>query len=411
MQIKDIIESYLNQVEEHQEKILNEEKTTLLLNNFYKNSIDELKNILEKDIKQAEKCLKEEVIKSLTSNLDIINKNIKEVVKLVNKSIKDMVINSYSNYLFNTSILDSLIKECKNKINLINNLDKDFLKKYDAIFELFLYNLSIKYDLKGEVNTYNLVNKTMNQNKRILFDNLKVVEDEVKTNLLDNYEHYLNLFINDIMVVKDGINKKNQNLLISYQQKQIEENILITTNEKVKELSKKITTILDNCHDKILKLEKGRNTKDKMSEEEDLKTYLINFTNTLFDKSQNTLLKINLVTSTTKEDLEKNIEKYQELVYKICDFYYNFDRPFSLYKKTMLNRTYFLPTSTCLNISNLIENAKNEIITEIRKNIIRLFEDNINLMNKTSYKRLMLEQKLNNYYKVLNQDEVEKLLK
>ena len=47
----------------------------------------------------------------------------------------------------------------------------------------------------------------------------------------------------------------------------------------------------------------------------------------------------------------------------------------------------------------------------MKENIIRLFEDNINLMNKLSYKRLMLEQKLNNYYKVLTQDEIEKLLK
>ncbi|MDD5979799.1 MAG: hypothetical protein PUC23_01645 [bacterium] len=411
MQVKDIIESYLKQIEEYQNKILNDEKTSLLINNFYNNSIDELQNIIGKDIKQIEKYLKEEVVKSLTSNLNEMNKNIKGITNLLNKSIKDMVVNSYSNYLFNMSIFDSLIKESKSKISLINNLDKEFLKKYDDIFELFLYNISIKYDLKGEVNTYNLVNKTMNQNKKILFDNLKIVEDELKISLLDNYEHYLNLFINDIMIVKDGINKKNQNLLVLYQEKYVEQNVLITTNEKVKELSKKITTILDNCHNKILKLEKGRNTKDKITEEDDLKTYLINFTNTLFDKSQNTLLKINLITSTTKEELEKNIEKYQELIYKICDFYYNFDRPFSLYKKTMLNRTYFLPTSTCLNISNLIENAKDEIITEIRKNIIRLFEDNINLMNKLSYKRLMLEQKLNNYYKVLTQDEIEKLLK
>jgi len=51
------------------------------------------------------------------------------------------------------------------------------------------------------------------------------------------------------------------------------------------------------------------------------------------------------------------------------------------------------------------------VITEIRKNIIRLFEENINLMNRISYKRLMLEQKLSNYYKVLTADEIEKLMK
>jgi len=148
-----------------------------------------------------------------------------------------------------------------------------------------------------------------------------------------------------------------------------------------------------------------------MIELNDLKTYLINFNNTLFDKSQNTLLKINLNISTSKEELDKNTEKYQEIIYKICDFYYNFDRPFALYKKTMLNRTYFLPTSSCMAIANLIETSKDEVITEIRKNIIRLFEDNINLMNRLSYKRLMLEQKLSNYYKVLTADEIEKLMK
>lgn len=411
MQIKDIIETYIKEIEEKSEKILSEENTLLLLDNFYKTSVDELSNILEKDVKQAEKCLKEEIVKTLTLNLKDINKNYKEVIKTINKSIKEMVINSYSNYLFNVSILDSLFKECKNKISLINSLDREFLKNYDDIFELFLYNVSVKYDLKGEVNTYNLVNRTMNQNKKILFDNLKSIEEDIKNSLLYNYEHYLSLFINDVVVVKDGINKKNQSLLIAYQEKKIEESILISTSERVKDLTTKINNYLDNCHEKILKLEKGRNTKDKMIEQNDLKTYLINFSNTLFDKSQNTLLKINLVTSTSKEELEKNIEKYQEIIYKICDFYYNFDRPFTLYKKTMLNRTYFLPTSSCLSIANLVDNTKDEVITEIRKNIIRLFEENINLMNRISYKRLMLEQKLSNYYKVLTNDDIEKLMK
>jgi len=411
MQQKDIIESYLKQIEEKQEKLLNEENTSILLDNFYKTSVDELSTILEKDVKQAEKYLKEEIINSLTLNLKDVEKNYKDACKTLNKSIKDMVVNSFDNYLFNTSILDSLIKECKNKITIINNIDKEFLRKYDNIFELFLYNISIKYDLKGEVNTYNFVNRTMNQNKKILFDNLKSIEEDIKNNLLYNYEHYLNMFINDVTLVKDGINKKNQSMLIAYQEKNIEENILISVSERIKELTKKIHTNLDNTHEKILKIEKGRNTKDKMIELNDLKTYLINFNNTLFDKSQNTLLKINLNISTSKEELDKNTEKYQEIIYKICDFYYNFDRPFALYKKTMLNRTYFLPTSSCMAIANLIETSKDEVITEIRKNIIRLFEDNINLMNRLSYKRLMLEQKLSNYYKVLTADEIEKLMK
>lgn len=411
MDIKEIIESYLKQIDSKQDKILNEENTSILLNNFYRNSIDELTNILDKDIKIADSFLKEEIIKSLTLNLKEINKNTKDMLKVLNKSIKDMILNSYDNYLFNISVLDNIIKECKNKITIINNLDKDFLKKYDNIFELFLYNISVKYDLKGEVNTYNLINKTMNQNKKILFDNLKAVEDETKNTLLYNYEHYLNLFINDIKLVKDGLNKKNQSLLIAYQEKKIEENILITTNENLKALSKKVSVILNNSHDKILKIERGRNTKDKEKELNDLASYLYNFNNTLFDKSKNTLLKINLINSQTKEELEKNNDRYQDIIYKICDFSYNFDRPFSLYKKVMLNRTYFLPTSSCLNIANIIESSKNEIITEIRKTVIRLFEDNINLINKVSYKRLNIEQKISNYYKVLTNAEIEKLLK
>ena len=378
MQIKDIIESYLKQIEEKHETILSEENTSILLDNFYKTSVDELESILEKDVKQADKYLKEEIITSLTLNLKEINKNYKEICKTLNKSIKDMVVNSFDNYLFNTSILDSLIKECKTKITIINNIDREFLKKYDSIFELFLYNISIKYDLKGEVNIYNFINRTLNQNKKILFDNLKSMEDDIKNTLLHNYEHYLTLFINDVTLVKDGINKKNQSMLVAYQEKKVEEEILISVSDKIKELSKKINVCLDNTHDKILKIEKGRNTKDKMIELNDLKTYLINFNNTLFDKSQNTLLKINLNISTSKDELDRNVEKYQEIIYKICDFYYNFDRPFALYKKTMLNRTYFLPTSSCLNIASLIETSKDEVITEIRKNIIRLFEDNIN---------------------------------
>ena len=86
MQIKEIIESYLKQIDEKNDKLLNEENTSILLGNFYKTSIDELETILEKDVKQADKCLKEELINTLTLNLKDVNKNYKDVCKILNKS-------------------------------------------------------------------------------------------------------------------------------------------------------------------------------------------------------------------------------------------------------------------------------------------------------------------------------------
>ena len=104
------------------------------------------------------------------------------------------------------------------------------------------------------------------------------------------------------------------------------------------------------------------------------------------------------------------MQKYQDIMYKIIDFSYNFDKPFELYKKAVLNGTLFLPTNTCFNMANLVMQEKDNIITLIRGSLVRLFEENLNLINKMSYKELFVSSKINNYFNILTKEEAIKLL-
>ena len=207
--LEKMIENCLKNIEEKQKNLFQDEKYVNVLNNFYDTSVNSLSLTLSKENINLKKNIKEEIITSLTKNLNEIDKNFKKTLELVNKSIKDMIIKNYTNYLFDEEIITALIKDSKTKIQNINILNKEFLKKYDSIFELFLYNISVKIDMKGDVNTYNLINKTMNQNKKILFDNLKNIYEERKDIIINNYDTYLNSFLIDVKGLKESYKNKN----------------------------------------------------------------------------------------------------------------------------------------------------------------------------------------------------------
>lgn len=408
--LEKMIENCLKNIEEKQKNLFQDEKYVNVLNNFYDTSVNSLSLTLSKENINLKKNIKEEIITSLTKNLNEIDKNFKKTLELVNKSIKDMIIKNYTNYLFDEEIITALIKDSKTKIQNVNILNKEFLKKYDSIFELFLYNISVKIDMKGDVNTYNLINKTMNQNKKILFDNLKNIYEERKDIIINNYDTYLNSFLIDVKGLKENYKNKNIRLLEDVKLKIIEENIYITVSKSLNEVATKITLEIDKTHKKIIALEKTRKNNSKEKEVKELKDYLLSFCNTLYDKSQNTLLKMNLQVGTTYEEVDKSMQKYQDIMYKIIDFSYNFDKPFELYKKAVLNGTLFLPTNTCFNMANLVIQEKDNIITLIRGSLVRLFEENLNLINKMSYKELFVSSKINNYFNILTKEEAIKLL-
>ena len=249
--LEKMIENCLKNIEEKQKNLFQDEKYVNVLNNFYDTSVNSLSLTLSKQNINLKKNIKEEIITSLTKNLNEIDKNFKKTLELVNKSIKDMIIKNYTNYLFDEEIITALIKDSKTKIQNINILNKEFLKKYDGIFELFLYNISVKIDMKGDVNTYNLINKTMNQNKKILFDNLKNIYEERKDIIINNYDTYLNTFLIDVKGLKESYKNKNINLMCDVKLKIIEENIYITVSKSLSEVANKITLEIDKTHNKI----------------------------------------------------------------------------------------------------------------------------------------------------------------
>ena len=122
--LEKMIENCLKNIEEKQKNLFQDEKYVNVLNNFYDTSVNSLSLTLSKQNINLKKNIKEEIITSLTKNLNEIDKNFKKTLELVNKSIKDMIIKNYTNYLFDEEIITALIKDSKTKIQNINILNK-----------------------------------------------------------------------------------------------------------------------------------------------------------------------------------------------------------------------------------------------------------------------------------------------
>ena len=114
MQIKDMFDTLFDNLEDKTLQILKDKKdqTSLILDNFYNNTLEQLNKNQVNDIKQE---LKYDIIKELKQNLNDIENSTKEVVINMNKYTKEIVTSNYKNYLFNLNVSDVVIKESKNK--------------------------------------------------------------------------------------------------------------------------------------------------------------------------------------------------------------------------------------------------------------------------------------------------------
>ena len=388
MAIKELFDDYFNELDKKLIELNKkcDKQTEIVINNFYSNTLDQVEDAMNK---RETRELKEELNISLIKFLETItstitNQTYKTIKKLL-KSTRDISMFSTSFPIFDSKTSSNIINDYKTEIKNINTFNKDYISKIDDTFDLFLYRISISYELKNNVSLQKATNESISL-----------------------FENYFNSFIKESIELKENVINKNDIVIKEYSKEKLQNYAFITSNKTLKTNCQKIDNLLKDMHNRILELQKSKPTKDKQIELSILNNYLVSFNNTLFDKSLNTLVKMTSIVEYNKKDADKTIEKYNDIIYKICDFEYSFEKQFMRYKKAILNKKYFVSNRITDYISKLIIEKEKEVVNIVKLSVIDLFKDNVNELNTMVYKTVMINYQLKDNFKILDTKEVKK---
>ncbi len=411
MKIKEMYNSYFDDAKRRINNTTDiyKKQTSNIVDSFEKNTVEQVIDILEKkQEKEFKKLFEDNLLCLLNDLIKELNQRTVDLVLDITDKTNSVALFTITNPLFNVKTCNGIIKEYKEKIKAIDSMNKKFISNFDSSFDLFLYKVSIDYKLKDSISIYNLVTKIIKQNKKILFDNLSDLNKLFKDEVIQSFENNFINFIDDSIDLKETANEKNKLLLVDYSKELLKNKANLEVNKILKNNCNEIGKLLNDCFNESLKIQKSKNTKAKQLQLKELNNYFINFNNTLFDKSLTSILKMISIIDCDKENLEKNINRYNETIYRICNFEYNFEKQFLKFRNVLLSKSPLANKSNDAVIKLLNETEK-QIINIIKNSIIDLFKNNVTELNNISYKTIMVEYKLKDCYEVINTKIIEKM--
>ncbi len=138
--------------------------------------------------------------------------NIKNIITIVEDKtdesityLSDELDKLLSNSLLSMKEYNSSISKYKSKINDIKKINAFEINKIDKNIELFIYKLSIMYNLKNNVTTYKILVSILNSLKLELINSYKTILNDKLDNILLNINMYLKDMLNDI---EEELNKE-----------------------------------------------------------------------------------------------------------------------------------------------------------------------------------------------------------
>lgn len=409
MQIRELFESYFNELNTKITELNKncDKEASIIVDNFYSNTLNQVEDVVNRrETKELKDELNDSLIKYLNKIVEDINSQTFRNIKNLIKNTKDLSKFSETFPIFDSKTSTNIITDYKNQLKEINAINKDYIKRIDDTFDLFLYRISISYELKNNVTLYNLLKNVIKQNKRILMDNIKDINDKFKDESTRMFEIYFENYISDSTELKDNILNKNDMRIKEYSKDHLQQFAYITANKGLKGNCKIIDEELKNLHNRILELQKSKPTKDKQIELGILCNYLISFNNTLFDKSLNTLVRMSNVIDENDQKNKQN--KYNDILYKICDFEYSFEKQFMRYKKALLSKKYFVSNRISDYIEKIINEKEKQIVNLVKLSVIDLFKENVNELNSIIYKSMMYSYKIKNNCEYITVKDVER---
>ena len=129
--------------------------------------------------------------------------NIKNIITIVEDKtdesityLSDELDKLLSNSLLSMKEYNSSISKYKSKINDIKKINAFEINKIDKNIELFIYKLSIMYNLKNNVTTYKILVSILNSLKLELINSYKTILNDKLDNILLNINMYLKDMLN-----------------------------------------------------------------------------------------------------------------------------------------------------------------------------------------------------------------------
>ena len=136
-----------------------------------------------------------------------------------------------------------------------------------------------------------------------------------------------------------------------------------------------------------------------------VKDYLLGFNNTICVKIKNVFDEMNLIVTFDKEEADKKIREFNDLVTHIYEIRLIFDKQFLEYKKE-----FNLLGKNPDKFNDILNKECLRLSEGIKTNISNIFRDNIKIYNDIVYKTLLLKTKAGEYNVVLTPDKVKDLL-
>ena len=345
---------------------------------------------------------------------DIVCKNFKNNVNIVFKNMKDYFMELSS---------DSLkgLNEIVNFSNLNKYVDVNNLKR---MCQNFLNKISHDMKIDNKINALvNINGNALRQELYTAFDvknNSKIssiitryvaaIDTEMRKNalskhnfIMDSFKEIINKMLEEATVDKQVIMEKNINIINSAVKLYLKEQEYVVIDNYVDDSFRCIEEIFEDLN-KNLKEKFGvkKNSKKSLN---DLKNYILSFTNTIGNKTKKIFDEMNESVDLEGNDLKIKMKQYNDLASRVYETKLIFDKQFLAYKKefsvSALNYDVF---------DKMYKQYTSRITEAVKVNISNIFRDNIKIYNDTIYKGLLLKSKVHDFDEVLSIEKVKDLL-
>ncbi len=311
--------------------------------------------------------------------------NIKNIITIVEDKtdesityLSDELDKLLSNSLLSMKEYNSSISKYKSKINDIKKINAFEINKIDKNIELFIYKLSIMYNLKNNVTTYKILVSILNSLKLELINSYKTILNDKLDNILLNINMYLKDMLNDI---EEELNKEKLLSLKKIKDDYNSNNILLV-NKYLNNNCILIKETLDIFNKNLLELLSIKSNSNRNEKLKELNNYMIMYNNTLFSKILSIFKESSEILNSDIKEVDNKLKTYNTNILEINKNDYSFEKILLNYYK---NITSNLVKKKEDKIISLIKDTNNRLSNIVKLSVIDVFRDNYNDLTKKVY--------------------------
>lgn len=311
--------------------------------------------------------------------------NIKNIITIVEEKtnynityLSDELDKLLSNSLLSMKEYNASINKYKTKINDIKKINTFEINKIDKNIELFIYKLSIMYNLKSNVNIYKILVSILNSLKLELINSYKTILNDKLDNILLNINMYLKDMLNDI---EEELNKEKLLSLKKIKDDYNSNNILLV-NKYLNNNCILIKETLDIFNKNLLELLSIKSNSNRNEKLKELNNYMIMYNNTLFSKILSIFKESSEILNSDIKEVDNKLKTYNTNILEINKNDYSFEKVLLNYYK---NITSNLVKKKEDKIISLIKDTNNRLSNIVKLSVIDVFRDNYNDLTKKVY--------------------------